>query len=290
MDIRKNLSLSKSVWSVTFKMLAKYPQLVLPFLIIAVLQGLALAVLYYYPRYPFSVLFGPIVQAFFGVRFLHYPYNFLLLPQFFYYSQILIVVTAGVLMYGMVFGMAYQAHTEGGKLRIVGNFNRSLRKYFSLAGVWLTVFIISLIVVRSPAFVLMKFAPPVLWAKLLLQIFLYGGILLIFFAEMLFIYAYPAIIIERKGFFTSLRRSFEIFKRFFLTTVILVFIPRILDIIAVLLKQRLAGAANLAFPIFPEMSVVVLAVVIIVSFITDSLVFLAISNLFILNLETEKKL
>lgn len=288
MGIKDNLSLCRSVWSVTFKTLAKYPSLLIPFFVNAVFQGLVLTVLFYYPRSPFAAIFIPPVKAFFGARFLHYPYNFLLLPKLFYYGQILTMLTLGIVMFGMAMGMASQVHTEGTRPRIGGNINRSLRRYFPLVGVWFLTFVISLIILRGPAFLIMKFMQPTTFARVLLQAVSYGGILAVFLVEALFIYAYPAIVIERLGFLKGIGRSFSISKGVFLTTAVLVIVPRILDVIGIIVKDKLGAATNINFPDFPEITVVMLAILIVVTMITDSLVFLSTANLFMLKKETEK--
>lgn len=288
MGIRDNLSLCKSVWSVTFKTLAKYPSLLIPFFMNAVFQGLVLTVLFYYPRSPFSIIFGQPVKAFYGIRFLHYPYNFLLLPKLFYYGQVLATLTLGVVMFGMAMGMVSQIHTEGTKPRIGGNINRSLRRYLPLVGVWLVTFIISLIILRGPAKLIMKFMQPTTFAKILLQVVSYGGILAVFLVEALFIYAYPAIVVERLSFFRGIARSFSISKGVFLTTVILVIVPRLLDVIGIIVKDKMTSATNINFPDFPEITVVMLGILIGITLITDSLVFLSTANLFMLKKETEK--
>lgn len=288
MGIKDNLSLCKSVWSVTFKTLAKYPSLLVPFFMNAVFQGLVLTVLFYYPRSPFAAIFGPPIKAFYGIRFLHYPYNFLLLPKLFYYGQVLATLTLGVVMFGMAMGMVSQIHSEGTSPRIGGNINRSLRRYLPLVGVWLVTFIISLIILRGPAKLIMKFMQPTIFAKILLQVVSYGGILAVFLIEALFIYAYPAIVVERAGFLKGIARSFSISKSVFLTTAILVIVPRILDVIGIIIKDKMTSATNISFPDFPEITVVMLAVLIGITLITDSLVFLSTANLFMLKKETEK--
>lgn len=285
MGISGSFGLSKSVWSVTFRMLVRYPRILIPFFIAALFEGLVLTVLFYFPRPPLTIIFAPPIKAFFGERFLHYPNNFLLLPQLFYYGQVLATITVGVVMFGMAMGMVYQANTEGEKVKIAGNLNRAIRRYVTLAGVWLVTFIISLIILRGPRFLVVKFLPPTVFAKILLQVLFYLGIVLVFFVEAFFIYAYPAIIMERRKFLGAIKRSFDISREVFLTTIILIITPRILDVAIMALKQRLIGLMNLTLP---EITLVVLAASVVVTFITDSLVFLTTANLFVLTKETEK--
>lgn len=286
MGIRSSLGLSKSIWSVTFKMLARYPRILLPFFITALFEGLVLTVLFYYPRPPLTIIFAKPIHAFSGERFLHYPDNFLLLPQLFYYGQILVMMTVGVVMFGMAMGMVYQANTEGEKVKISGNLNRALRRYLTLAGLWLVTFILSLIILRVPRLLVVKFLQPTDLARVLLQMLFYGGVILTFFIEALFIYAYPAIIIERRGFLGAVKKSFGISKGVFLTTMILIITPRILDVMVMVLRQKFIGLMNLTLP---EITLAILAVAIAVTFVTDSLVFLTTANLFVLSKETEKE-
>jgi hypothetical protein len=65
-----------------------------------------------------------------------------------------------------------------------------------------------------------------------------------------------------------------------------VFIPRSLEVLFILVKQKQQGLMNLTFP---EITLFILAAGIIISFISDSLVFLSTANLFILKQETEKE-
>lgn len=285
MGIGSGFGLSGSVWSVTFRMIAKYPRVLLPFFIKAVFEALALTVSFYSPRPPFSIVFAQPVKSFFGAKYLHYPANFTLLPTLFYYGQIFVMVTVGVIMYGMAMGMVSQAHSAGEEVKIFGNFNKSARRYFALIGIWLVTFILSVIVSKVPSFVITKLMQPTPSAILLLQIMSYISVVSVFAIEAFFIYAYPAIIIERKGILGAIRRSFNVIRHVFLTTLILVFVPRLIEFLYMFVKHKQQGLMNLTVP---EITLVILGVGIILTFVADALVFLSTANLFILKQETEK--
>ncbi len=286
MGIRETFSLSKAVWSVTFKMMARHPSVLLPFFIKAIFEGLILTVLFYFPRPPFLSIFGPPIKAFFGRNgyspYLHYPDNFLLLPTLFYYGQIFAMMTVGIVMYGMAMGMVGQAHAHEEEVKIFGNMNRSLRRYFALIGVWLITFILSQVILKSWSFLIIRFMPPTTLAKILLVC----GTFPVFLIEALFIYAYASIIIERKKFFGAVKRSFSVTRQVFLTTLVLVFLPRMLDVAGVILRRKFITRIN---PDFPEITLVILAVIIIITLIADTLVFLSAANMLILKRETEKE-
>lgn len=279
-------SLSSSVWSITFRMIAKYPRVLIPFLVKAVFEALALTVFFYSPRSPFSIIFAQPIKSFFGAAFLHYPYNFNLLPKLFYYGQIFVMITVGVIMYGMAMGMVSQAHTGNNEeVKIFGNFNKAARRYFALTGIWLTTFILSLLIMKIPSLIIKKFMQPTTSAVLLLQMVSYAGILLALVIEAIFIYAYPAIVLERRGFFGSITRSFSVMRRIFLTTLILIFVPRLFEFLYMFVRQKQQGLMNITVP---EITLVILGAGIVLTFITDSLIFLSTANLFILKQETEK--
>jgi len=269
----------------TFRMVAKYPRVLIPFFVKAIFEALVLAVLFYSPRPPFSIVFAQPVKNFFGAAFLHYPYNFSLLPTLFYYGQIFVMVTLGATMYGMAMGMVSQAHAENEEVKIFGNFNRAARRYFALLGVWLCTFSLSFIILKVPSVAITKLMHPTPLAIFLLQAMSYIGIVLAFVVEAVFMYAYPAIIIERRGFFGAVKRSFGIVRQIFLTTLILIFVPRLFEFLYMFVRQKQQGLMNITAP---EIALVILGVSIVLTFITDSLVFLSTANLFILKQETEK--
>jgi len=112
-------------------MVAKYPAVLLPFLLKAIFEGIVLSVLFYFPRPPFTALFAKPIKNIFGAAYLHYPYNFNILPTLFYYGQVIVMILFGVIMYGMAVAMVSQAHSEGEGVRAFGSFNRAARRYFA---------------------------------------------------------------------------------------------------------------------------------------------------------------
>lgn len=276
----------RTVWSVTFRMIAKYPGVLVPFLLKAVFEGVVLTVLFYYPRPPFTIIFSQPIKNIFGAAYLHYPYNFNILPTLFYYGQIIVMIVFGVIMYGMAMAMVSQAHSEGEGVRAFGSFNRAARRYFALLGIWATVFLVSLLVLKAPAWLIMNTMQRTPSSEMLLRVFSYAGIAVVFIIEALFVYAYPAVIIERRSIFGAIARSFRIIRHVLFPTIMLVCIPRLLEVLFMLVKQKQQGLVNLTFP---EMTLVILAAGIVVSFIADALVLLSTANLFILKQETEKE-
>ncbi|HRZ67591.1 MAG TPA: hypothetical protein P5521_05610, partial [Candidatus Omnitrophota bacterium] len=252
----------------------------------AIFEGIVLSVLFYFPRPPFTALFAKPIKNIFGAAYLHYPYNFNILPTLFYYGQVIVMILFGVIMYGMAVAMVSQAHSEGEGVRAFGSFNRAARRYFALLGIWAIIYILSFVILKAPTWIVTSTMQRTPSSVMLLQVLSYAGIAVAFLVEALFIYAYPAMIIERRGVFGAIARSFGVVKHVFFATIVLVFIPRLLEVLFMLVKQKQQGLMNLTFP---EITLYILAAGIIISFVTDSLVFLSTANLFILKQETEKE-
>ncbi|MFA6357026.1 MAG: hypothetical protein WCY23_07965, partial [Candidatus Omnitrophota bacterium] len=204
----------------------------------------------------------------------------------FNYGQIFVMVVFGVIMYGMAMAMASQAHSGTEEVRAFGSFNRSARRYLGLLGIWAIIYILSFIILKAPSWIITSTMQRTQSSVMMLRILSYSAIAVAFFVEALFIYAYPALIIERKSVFGAVKRSFGVVKHVLFTTLLLVFIPRSLEVLFMLAKQKQQGLMNVTFP---EITLFILAAGIIISFISDSLVFLSIANLFILKQETEKE-
>ena len=52
-----------------------------PFSIIMFIQLFLLEIVYFSPRYPLNVFFAPLIRHFWSEKYLHFPYNFIVLPR-----------------------------------------------------------------------------------------------------------------------------------------------------------------------------------------------------------------
>ncbi|MDE2028896.1 MAG: hypothetical protein KGJ11_10200, partial [Candidatus Omnitrophica bacterium] len=68
----KPFSILKSVLT----LLSRHPVIFYPLVISIFLQLLALEILFFAPRPPLSVFFGPLISRVWGPAYVHYPYNF----------------------------------------------------------------------------------------------------------------------------------------------------------------------------------------------------------------------
>ncbi|MBL7068992.1 MAG: hypothetical protein ISS34_03970 [Candidatus Omnitrophica bacterium] len=88
----------KSNWSAALELLAARPIVLMPFLVLALIQGLFLELLYFSSRRPLSFIADPLIRKFFGAGFTHYPAELILLPKLFAYASTLIYITAGIFL------------------------------------------------------------------------------------------------------------------------------------------------------------------------------------------------
>ena len=98
------------IYQQVFSVLKKNPTVWLLFIAVGVFDLSALMALFLAPCEPVSYMLAPIIRAFWGDRFLHYPYNFLLLPKLFNHVHFLIATLIGVFVSGLVI-KKIEAHT-----------------------------------------------------------------------------------------------------------------------------------------------------------------------------------
>ena len=138
-----------TIFREAFNILRKYPRIIVPFAVTGICNVLALYMVYLTPQRPFIYLFGPPIKAFWGIKFLHYPFNLYLLPKLFYYASICVGATAGVLMSAVAIGMIRDSYTGKSVPSFFSNFSISLKRYFALFGIWFITFIISFYSVKA---------------------------------------------------------------------------------------------------------------------------------------------
>jgi len=243
------------IWKETFIILRRYPQIFLPFLLVGIFSGITLYILYLAPQRPVSFLLAPPIRVFFGEKFLHYPYNLYLLPKLYYYAHILIGATLGILMNATACFMLKDIYYREREPRILANSFLSLKRYFSLLGIWAIIFFLSYFWLR-----LIKIKGE---NSISFSIFSFLGNV---FISTLFIYAIPALVFEKRKIFSALGRSLVLFKKFPFLTLFLVFIPSSFYLPVIFLKRNILFLME---HFSPEIIIFVLGIGISVSVVVD---------------------
>jgi len=118
--------------------LFKNPQILYPFALLAFCQLLLMQVLFFAPRFPLSVFFGPIIMRLKGPQYMHYPLNFDLMNHWFQSAQAFIFIFLSSLLIGqaiMMVARINRGEPVEEKLPKVG-----LKKYVNMMAAFLLVF------------------------------------------------------------------------------------------------------------------------------------------------------
>ncbi|MFZ2405156.1 MAG: hypothetical protein WAW41_08470, partial [Methylobacter sp.] len=130
-----------TIYHQTIQALKSQKMLLLPFAIFAAVEAALLTLIYLAPRAPFNVLLGPPIKTFRGEMFLHYPANFLLIPELSLFSRNIITVFIGSLLAGTAALMI--SHVYQKKPAAFGTaFLESAKKYFQLCVIVLSTVVI----------------------------------------------------------------------------------------------------------------------------------------------------
>ena len=78
--MKKAFQAIKQSWN----LLKKHPLIIFPFVLFALLEAMALYLLFLAPQEPFAKLLAPPIARFFGEQFIRYPGHLLLLPKLLY--------------------------------------------------------------------------------------------------------------------------------------------------------------------------------------------------------------
>src|SRR3989338_6200960 len=122
-------------WQDTLKIVTRNRNILLPFIIVGLIDVFLLFIIYLAPHPPLSALLGTPIKVFWGERFLHYPFNLLLIPRLFDITHIVSTALSGVLMTGVAVRMLKEV--QGGiKPNFSISLNKSWRIYLRLLVIW----------------------------------------------------------------------------------------------------------------------------------------------------------
>ena len=276
MNIKEKLGIIRYIIKATLRLLWRYPRILIPFAIAALFNLSSLFILYLAPMHPLNKILGSPIVKFFGRQYLHYPYNFILLPNLFSYVKNFIVNPLfSSLMIAVCAGMIYNYYTQR-EPSFFRNLNKALRRYVHLILVMLVMVMLVHFVSRIiPSLLTKIFAG---WQGVRTLSF-YIVFLLIVGIESLFIYAFLAIMIKGKNILGALKETLLCSSRLFFVTYLLVFIPRLLDLGASIIQRKQLYLMN---RFMPDITLLVIGLGIIIAILSDGLVYSLISNLYIL--------
>lgn len=277
------LSLLKSAISI----LASHRNLLYPFLLLGFIQLLVLELLYFYPRYPFKVFFGPLVSKLWTEQFMHYPYNLMLLPKLFHYVQGPIYIIIGYLLICTSI-YAVSKINNGEKVHFKSDFAELFkRSYIHIFVISLLTYIVILsegkiyqllydraFEIRSVSGIYAFIKKIVISGEPVFQ-FVFNVLII-----SLFMYVYPLITIDKQKVFQAIGASIHIWRKSFLTTFLIVFIPLLFYMFILLLRNFISVEDS-----FPETKVFIIIINIAALLFVDAVIYTAAT----LNLLLEKE-
>ncbi len=276
------------VYKTTFQSLKANPVLLIPFAIFALIEFVALIVIFLAPRMPFKLLLGPVIKTFWGEGFLHYPANFILLPKLMALDRMFLSVIFSSLLTGMAVAIIFDIFNKK-SLNLKTAFKSALKNYISLLFIVFILILLYYLITKFTGIGLAKYflaghtrllflGARAWFGPILLAINFVFGILI----QAAFVYAIPVLIIENKTLFKSIIRSFGLFKKLFFPTFILLSIPMLICIPIIIMQNN---SVFLIDKLFPEFILLVSIFGIIVNALIDLIVTTSCTFLYLMNKE-----
>lgn len=269
-DIRKN-------WATSLGLIKAKPVIILPFIIIAFFEALALELLYFSTRWPLSLIANPIIIKFFGEPYLHYPGNLIMLSKLISYSRMLIYVCMGVFLIAISINI-FKNTKEDLPIKANALIKNALKKYASFIVYGIIVILLTILIKNVDTaifnFTVRKLLPG------LSKFYLIGLSLLIFLSnivlQVFLISAIPYMILQKTPMPKALLKSVVLGLRNFISLFMLIVIPYLVYLPIALLKSV---SFIIVEKTFPEINIIIIAAgIVITTIFADSFIFVSIAQ------------
>ncbi|MBN1587790.1 MAG: hypothetical protein JW937_10250 [Candidatus Omnitrophica bacterium] len=243
----------RRIWGILESEVRKHPSLLLPFLIVGLADGILLTLIYLAPQAPVSTVLAPVVRAFFGEAYLHYPANFVVIPKMYGVGYSVISATLGLLLTATAILMLRDSHSE----RLPHpwkSFTESIRIYVPLFALWIFHFLLINGIFKFGGLLASKLVGH-LWARNLpggvatmqTGIFWISVFVALVF-ESAMIYFIPTYLYGDRRFLPSVGRALQSARRLWLPTLLLVVLPTFLLFPVFQLRRNLVLLMNHTVP------------------------------------------
>ena len=268
--------------------------LYLPFIIFFAVEFFCLILTYLSNYNPLLLVFGPIVKTFWGEQFLHFPFNFVLLPKIASFLRILLSISIGPILSGIATLITINIYYKK-SIKLEGVFLKVLRKYFTLFFILLILNVTLYFAFKLIGLVLFKY-----FSKGNQQLFFiplrywsYGPIpvlinfMIAVFFQAAFIFAIPFIMLDDEKPIKAIIRSFVLYFKYFKLTSVLVILLMLIYLPILILNMKTMFLIENIFPEF--IMIVAILGSILSSLVIDPLLTVASTLLFIKTKEIEQK-
>ncbi len=270
----------RETWRIGLRVLTAHPLVWLPFLCLAIAEGVWLSICYYAPRPPVSLVLAPLIRAFMGEEFLHYPLNFFVLPRLLFIGRVMFYLTLGIPAFIMTL-LSVRQVLDNQPVRFWGNLNHALRRYGAVLCAAIIYGLGALLVYKVPRLILSWFFIKSAWFGVL-HISIFGvSFILMIFLESLMIYVPHGIILNRQGVFRSIGASWILQRNIFPATFLFIFCFRCLNTVMIVMKNNLVLLIDRLAPAFPEFTLGILGLDILVMLVTNVFILVMVTLLFV---------
>ena len=243
----------KTYWRKSLELIMGNSRIVVPFVMVAFFEALALVLIYFSPRKPLSYIFNPVIRKFQGELFVHYPGNFLVLPKFFSYAQIAIYVLVGILLSAVTINMVKNIRA-GLPVRTKAMIKNALGRYFAFVAYGVLITALMLFVRESGTVAFVKFAklmarflpePVVKVFPVILPIFIFAANIIMYTFLILTV---PVLVIKKSPLLKALAESVRLGLRNFFTIFRMILVPFLFSLPVVLLSSFSVTVARKSCP------------------------------------------
>ncbi|MFH1359976.1 MAG: hypothetical protein ABIJ41_02945 [Candidatus Omnitrophota bacterium] len=264
----------------------RHPLILYPLCISVFIQLLILEILYFAPRWPLSLFFGPIIRRLYNEAYLHYPFNFQLVPKLFFYAQIPLYFLITAYLSAMTVSMIASIRNEKTiSLRSAFRKTRSSYIHIVIAAIltFLTIFPLlkgyELIFERA---LRIKSETGVFF--IMRSIVVYGrpyfNLLIDVIVTTLYIFVIPAIVIDKLKIHRAFTENFKILSRSFFFMLGIVLIPGLIYV-PVLMLRSIIGTSALSLTM-PGLAGLIIALSVFAKLLIEALVLTATTTYYLM--------
>jgi len=258
------------------------PSILFPFCISACIQFFIIEILYFAPRYPLNSVFGPIISRVWGEQFLHYPFNFLLLPKLFQMIQIPFYILFGSFFIAMA--VAIIVRINDGKvphLKLV--IKDTFRSYVHIVVAAIISYVLVSLFFKPFGLIFMRAtlirsqSGLFYWLKrIVIDGAPYFNLLLSVLAATVLVYVIPVIMIEKKKIFTAIWINFKTLWQSFWSSFFIVLFPSLLFIPVILFRMIVSKGIG-----SPELGLIMIISGVVAMAFIDSIVYTSITIIYL---------
>lgn len=243
----------RSYWLDSLEVIAAKPVILFPFVILAFIEGIALELLYFFPKKPISYVISPIVAKFFGESYLHYPANLLLLPSLFYFVQLFLYVVVGYFLFSVSIHLFKHAKSDL-PLKTDTIMKNAFKRYptmfvygiLMVALISLTKKVDTMILARFLKWA-MNYAPnttPKIFPAISALSATFSYVVL----QVFFILVIPIIVLKKKSLLKAVLENLYLGVRHFFSLFILILLPFMVYLPITLVRSYMLKLSNMTFP------------------------------------------